>query len=221
MADTIIDFSKGTKKIGLIVRGKLGPDHHPDTMAQHADAVLQNGAPVGFFGEANGNRFNSIGMDMNGIVYDYSLLKRHREWYVDKNSAVAHRVVSTALVVDVTTQQAADFEAAWTKMAGSPGGFDILGSNCSTHASAAFIAAGIVSKDIPGLDTPDNLYDQLVVALPAGRRQSYTGFVGFTPKAAGGYDMVIQPYIASPAVAQPNPGSSLNSSVPNSSTSSR
>ena len=75
-------------------------------------------------------------------------------------------------------------------------------------AASAFIAAGVVNKTIPWMDTPDNLYQQLVDDLPAGRVVSYTGYIGFKPNPLGGYDMEMVPYVASPAVAAPNPGSS-------------
>src|SRR5437899_3777599 len=37
--------------IGLVVRGKTGPDDHPGVLDQHADCILPNGAPIGFFGD--------------------------------------------------------------------------------------------------------------------------------------------------------------------------
>jgi hypothetical protein len=36
--------------IGLIVRGKQNDSHSPGNMEQHADCILPNGQPVGFFG---------------------------------------------------------------------------------------------------------------------------------------------------------------------------
>jgi hypothetical protein len=208
MTDIVINFHQGTKRIGLIVRGKQGPNHHPDKLAQHADTVLADGSPEGFFGEGNDGSLNSIGLGMQGVVYDYDLLRINRPWYVDKSSAVTNRVVSTVLLIDVDQAGADKFKDAWDKMTTSPGDFNIVGGNCATHASAAFIAAGVVSKSIPWMDTPDNLYQQLVDTLPKGRVSSYTGFIGFTPNPLGGYDMEIVPYLASPAVNTPNPGSS-------------
>lgn len=208
MPDIVIDFSKGNKKIALVVRGKKGPNDHPGVMDQHADAILPDGAPIGFYGTANGSWANDVGMDMDGAVWTYWDLRRHRPWYVDERSAISHRVVSTVLIVDVTKSEADKFSAAWTRMVRRPGDFEILGNNCSTHASAAFMAAGIVSDSIPGLDTPDHLYEQLVDALPAGRRHSYTGFIGFAPRTGGGYNLTMRPYSPSPTVAAPNPGGS-------------
>lgn len=208
MPDTIIDFSKGPKKIALVVRGKQAPDHHPGKMEQHADAILQDGAPIGFYGTGNDRSSNNVGMSMQGVVYDYDALRKNRLWYVDVNSAVTYRVVSTVLVVEVDNATADKFGAAWDRMELNPGNFNIVGGNCSTHASAAFISAGVVKKTIPWLDTPDNLYEQLVDTIPASKRQSYTGFVGFTQRQGGGYNLVIRPYVASPKAVAPNPGSS-------------
>ena len=158
MADIVIDFHTGNKKIGLIVRGKQAPDHHPDKLAQHADTVLADGSPEGFFGERNDGSFNSVGLGMEGVVYDYALLRINRPWYVDKAAAVTNRVVSTVLLIDVDQPTADKFTDAWDRMTKSPGEFNIVGGNCATHASAAFIAAGVISKTIPWMDTPDNLY---------------------------------------------------------------
>jgi hypothetical protein len=208
MADIVIDFHTGSKKIGLIVRGKQGPDQHPGALEQHADVVLADGSPVGFFGEGNDGSFNSVGMSMQGVVYDYTALRRHRPFYVDQGSAISNRVVSTVAVIDVDQKTADAFKAAWERMKQSPGNFNIVGGNCATHASAAFISANILNQTIPWLDTPDNLYGQLMHDLPAGRVTSYTGYIGFMPSPFGGFDMVITPYAASPTITAPNPGSS-------------
>ncbi len=206
MPDVIVGFSTGPKKIALVVRGKQGPDHHPGKLEQHADCIQQNGAPIGFFGQGNDSTLNSAGLSMNGIVYDYPLFQRHRPQYVDLNMAVARRVVSTALLVEVDQTTANKFNEAWWRMRTNPGTFDIVGNNCATHASAAFIYAGVLGSTIPWMDTPDNLYDQLVDTIPAGRRTSYTGFMGFTPVSTG-FTLQSRPYVPSPTVNSPNQGS--------------
>jgi hypothetical protein len=168
MPDTIVGFTSGRNKVSLVVRGKQGPDHHPDKLDQHADCILQIGAPMGFFGEGNDGSLNGIGLGMNGVVYDYALFQRHRPQYVDLNMAVSRRVVSTVLMIEVDRTTANKFDEAWWRMRTNPGSFDIVGNNCATHASAAFIYAGLVTSGIPWMDTPDNLYGQLVDRIPAG-----------------------------------------------------
>ncbi len=207
MPDLRITFPNG--KVGLIVRGKLGPSHHPGNMEQHADCILPDGSPMGFFGEANGRRVNSIGMDMKGAVYDYAELRIHRLYYVDLASALAYSVVSTVLLVTASAAEAKAFAKYWHALDKSPGTFNLLGGNCSTHASDGFIAAGILSGGIPGVDTPDNLYAQLVSKKP-GATVSHTGYVGFNPKPSGGYDLVIRPYTAPAAPTPRARGSSSN-----------
>ena len=207
MADIVVGFAGGPPRIGLIVRGKLSATQHPGLMEQHADAILSDGSPVGFYGEGNGGSANRVGMMMQGVVYDYAELRKNRPFYVNVNSAVANRVVSTVLLIRVTAKQAKAFGDAWARMTTSPGDFNILGGNCSTHASAAFIAAGVLKDGIPGLDTPDNLYAQIVADLPAAAVQSLTGFIGFAPAPSGGYTMAVRPYVDTPAVNKPNPGS--------------
>jgi hypothetical protein len=207
MVDKVFSFSGGSTRIGLVVRGKLSATHRPDLMAQHADVILADGSPIGFYGEGNDGSSNGIGLGMQGVVYDYEAMRIQRPYYVQQDSAVTNRVVSTVLLIAVTPAQAKAFAASWAKMQTDPGNFNIVGGNCSTHASASFIDAGLVKNGIPGLDTPDKLYAQLVGELPAGSLESITGHIGFTADARGGYQMVVKPYIDSPAVNRPNPGS--------------
>jgi len=167
--------------VGLVVRGKVSHAHHPGNLEQHADCILSNGAPVGFYGTGGGSS-GSIGMGMSGVVWDYAGMLVHRPYYVDAAMAARYGVHSTILLVRVSGTEATAFDAAWTSMRSSPGGFNIVGNNCSTHASNAFIAAGILRGGIPGLDTPDHLFDQLY-ALPRAT-PVYSGFVGFTPAGA-------------------------------------
>ena len=195
-------------KVGLVVRGKLSAAHEPGNMEQHADCILPDGAPVGFFGEGDGDKLNSIGMSMKGAVYDHKELLIHRKPYVDFKTAIAYNVISTVLAIAVDKKQADLFKKYWSKLDKSPGTFNILGGNCSTHASESFVYAGILKNGIPGLDTPNNLYKQLVKVHGASTK-SYSGNVGFNANAkGGGFDVVIRPYIASPAVPAPNQSSS-------------
>lgn len=201
--------SAGQQRVGLIVRGKLGPNHHPGKMEQHADCILPNGAPVGFFGEGNDNSGNGIGLRMQGVVYDFARLEIERPYYVDRAKALAARVVSTVLLIGVDSAAAKLFEGAWDAMTQEPGDFNILGGNCASHASAAFIRAKIVGKQIPGLDTPDNLYMQLVRSVPKGQVSGITGFIGFVRKPGQtGFQLEVTPYVDAPTVNRPNPGSS-------------
>lgn len=75
-------------RIGLIVRGKFGPAHAPDLMAQHADVILPDGSPIGFFGEGpaysggslGSGSSNRSGMNLRGMVYDYELMRINRRY---------------------------------------------------------------------------------------------------------------------------------------------
>ena len=180
--------------------------HHPDLMAQHADVMLADGTIVGFYGEGDDRSGNGIGLNMNGVVYDRDAMRIQRPYYVDADAAIANRVVSTVLLIKVTRQQARRFAESWDRMTRHPGSFNIVGGNCSTHASASFIDAGVLPKGIPGLDTPDRLYAQIVDTLPAASLQSVTGFVGILPAPRGGFDLVVKPYVDTPATNRPNPG---------------
>ncbi|MEI2743427.1 MAG: hypothetical protein V9G63_13535 [Candidatus Competibacter sp.] len=197
MPTTLLPFpSEDT--IGLVVRGKTSPSHDPGALEQHADCILADGSPVGFFGEAGAGSsgrsgsgsWNSTGMNMKGVVYDYPLFKIHRPFYVGMAEAKRYSVKSTVLVITVSKAQALLFKDYWNKLKANPGSFYLLGHNCSTHASDAFIYAGIITGGIPGLDTPNNLYKQLVTSFT--QTVSHSGFLGFTPKAAGGYEVAVE-----------------------------
>jgi hypothetical protein len=176
-------------KVGLIVRGKTSPAHEPGVMEQHADVILPDGSPVGFFGEGNDGSFNKSGLGMDGTVYDFSELRKHRPYYIDCATARGYGVLSTFLIFAVSATEAKKFSDYWGGLDKSPGSFNILGGNCSTRASGSFQAAGILSGGIPGLDTPNNLYLQL------HREKGKTalvdsGYIGFSPRGRG-FDLVV------------------------------
>lgn len=191
--------------VGLIVRGKTSDSHSPGLMEQHADCILPDGGPVGYFGdEGDGSSgrtssgggsssvsWNRSGMNMKGFVAYYPEFQRIRPFYVNIDQAMKYGVQSTVLVIQITPEQAKIFTQTWKNMALSPGTFNILGGNCSTHASSAFVEAKILSQGIPGLDTPNNLYQQLKdKKKPAFK--SYSGYVGFKPSGFGGYDIYVE-----------------------------
>ncbi|MFN6955463.1 MAG: hypothetical protein ACK4PG_11775 [Acetobacteraceae bacterium] len=208
--DRYIMSEGGKIRIALVVRGKLGHAHHPGNMEQHADCILDDGSPIGFFGHGNNNSGNGIGLRMDGVVYQYPEFQTHRPWYVNTADAVSNRVVSTVLMIEVTRSTADAFKASWDAMILRPGNFNILGGNCATHASAAFIDAGVVSGGIPGLDTPDNLYGQLVRTVARAKLSAFSGHIGFVPRASGGYIIESIPYVYSPAANTPRGSTSSN-----------
>lgn len=179
-------------RIALIVRGKQNAAHEPDVDAQHADCILTDGSPVGFFGSGAGwsGVSGRVGMGLDGVVADYSWFIAHRPYYVDLTLAKRYGLISTVLTVDVSATAAAQFAAYWARLRLSPGDFELLGNNCSTHASDAFVSSGILPGGIPGIDTPNNLYKQLV-AVKRGLTKSYSGLVGFTKRASGGFDVEV------------------------------
>ena len=146
---TTLEFEGSS--VALIVRGKTGPKHEPGVMSQHADCVLPDGSPMGFFGgegvassgSSGSGSWNSIGMNMEGMVADYAGFQRIRPFYVDAKLAKKYGVISTILVVPAAPSQATAFALYWKGLLASPGSFQILGDNCSTHASEAFVKARI------------------------------------------------------------------------------
>jgi hypothetical protein len=199
--------------IGLIVRGKQNDSHSPGNMEQHADCILPNGQPVGFFGGggdassgssgstlgssigswANGPSisFNSTGINMKGNVAYHADMKRIRPMYIDSDLAKKYKVKSTVLLLQVSPTQAKLFSKYWAQLKLNPGAFNLLGGNCSTHASEAFMAAHIVSSGIPGLDTPNNLYKQLKEKYPAKSR-IFSGYIGAKHISGEKYDLVVE-----------------------------
>ena len=202
-----------TNTIGLVVRGKKSDTHNPGAMEQHADCVLPTGEPIGFFGDngdgssggssgSSSNRglsasWNSTGMNMKGVVANYNDLLKIRPFYVDFALAKKYQVISTLLLIQVTHEQGALFTQAWKNMKLSPGSFHILGGNCSSHASIAFVEAKLVNSSIPGLDTPNNLYKQLKAKM-TGKCKIYSGYIGFKPKTSGQYDILVEEITPTP-----------------------
>jgi len=158
---------------GLIVRGMWSKNHEPGLMEQHADVVIPDAEgrmkTRGYFGDQPGATGSSagsrasIGMGIAGISADM-------DWFLDpENKHIASVDLELAKLVDlksslilikVTWAQAADLDRYWEDLKEDPGTFYILGKNCSTAAAAGFEKADL-SKEIVGLDTPDNLFQQL------------------------------------------------------------
>lgn len=197
--------------IGLIVRGKKYDSHTPGVMEQHADCILSNGEPIGFFGEGGDSSsdssggpsysssgtsadgpsisLNSVGINMLGTVADYEKMKKIRPFYVDMALAKKYNIISTILLVKTTLNQTIMFDQFWKNLKLNPGAFHLLGANCSSHASEAFINAKIVAGGIPGLDTPNNLYKQIKIKMPT-KTKIYSGYVGFNKlPGANGYEI--------------------------------
>lgn len=198
--------------VGLIVRGKNNDMHNPGAMEQHADCILPNGEPVGFFGGegdassgSSGPIFkssisswqggpsvslNSTGINMKGMVAHYQDLRRIRPYYVDIISAKKYQVFSTVLLLEVTASQATLFKIFWETLKLNPGSFNILGGNCSTKAAKAFAHAKIITGGIPGLDTPNNLYKHLK-AKYKDVSKIFNGHIGAEPISGDRYDLVV------------------------------
>lgn len=189
------DISFAGDKVALVVRGKASAEHVPGKLEQHADCVRSTGAPVGYFGEGgegSGYLTSAVLIGIRGEVYDLDGFNRNRPFYVDAALARAYKVVSTALVVRVTGEQATSFDEYWDQLTKDPGTFRLLGKNCSTRASGAFRHAGILQSGIPGLDTPDNLYKQLVKQR-SDLCQSYSGYIGFSTARGSSFMRVETP----------------------------
>lgn len=208
-------YTIASNVIGLIVRGKENEQHNPSKMAQHADCLLPNGEPVGYFGAGGdgssgldssgsisgsiipswGNgpsgSWNQTGINMKGEVYYHADFLQKRPHYVDHVMAKQYNVISTVLLIQTTNTQADLFAKYWKNLSLNPGAFHLLGANCSTNASDAFIAANIVASGIPGLDTPDNLFEQLRSKY-TGNVRVFSGHVGASHVSGSNYDLIIE-----------------------------
>ncbi|MCL4436310.1 MAG: DUF4157 domain-containing protein [Thaumarchaeota archaeon] len=150
--------------VGLIVRGKWSKEHHPGVMEQHADVVVPSAAgemkTVGYFGDVGTGSSASSGMGLQGISADMNWFLTYRPYYVDLELAKLVDMKSSLILIKATQSQADTLSKYWEDLKADPGTFYILGANCSTAAAAGFEKAS-VTKEISGLDTPDNLFEQL------------------------------------------------------------
>ena len=178
---TKVPFAGGA--VGLIVRGKTSHAHSPGVLEQHADCILADGSPIGFFGEGDAAS-GSSGLGLDGAVYDFEEFQQKRPFYVNGASARGLKIVSAVLRITASSTQAARFRTFWTRLDADPDTFNILGGNCSTRASSAFVHAGLLGGGIPGIDTPDNLWRQLCT-IHRGRVTAAYGYIDFQPKGEG------------------------------------
>jgi hypothetical protein len=170
-------------KIAYIVRYKKSHAADAEEGGGHSDCIMPGGAPVGYFG---GGLVNA-----QGAVFGYSNFLASRPHYVNLPDARANPCVSTVLVMDVGRQRADAFRKSWLSMRAKTDGFTIMGNNCSTHASRACYAAGATrSPEVSGVDTPTNLYNQIVKDGLVPWR-AYTGYVGFKPIQSGADELMM------------------------------
>ncbi|WP_160121610.1 hypothetical protein [Rhodovarius lipocyclicus] len=168
--------------IGYVVRFKTSHTAPAEEGGGHSDCVLPSGAPVGYFGD---------GLVGNGYVYAYSNFAARRPHYVNMTDARAFPCQSTVLVLNVGAARAKAFQGSWYAMKAKTDGFRIAGNNCSTHASRAFFAAGVLGRpEIDGIDTPQNLFEQIIAE---GRAPwiSYSGYLDFSPLGSGSDEMLL------------------------------
>jgi hypothetical protein len=177
-----LSFADGAK-IAYVVRYKKNHMADAEEGGGHSDCILPGGAPVGYFGGGI--------VAAEGAVFGFSNFAAQRPHYVHLKDAKANRCISTVLVMEVGRQRADQFRNAWLAMRARTDGFTIMGNNCSTHASRACHAAGVTrSPEIQGVDTPTNLYDQIIRDGLVPWR-SYSGYLGFTPAQSGGNDLTL------------------------------
>lgn len=137
-------------KIALIVRGKRDHAHEPRMFEQHADVILADGSPMGFFGHKQPHVSGwsdrsattglvksttlKTGLNNKGVVFDYQGFRIARPWYVD--AAMAKQkvgVVSCVLVINVSESEAALFKGYWITLKSNPGLFNLVGYNFLEH----------------------------------------------------------------------------------------
>lgn len=182
MATAITLSFIGGSKIGYVVRYKPSHTESPPD-GGHSDCILPTGAPVGYFGSGV--------VGARGVVFAYSHFRASRPAYVNMTDARSTPCLSTILVMDVGPARARAFRDAWLAMRAKTDGFTIMGNNCATHASRACYAAGIIrTAEVSGVDTPNNLYEQIVDDGLVGWR-SYSGYLGFAPLASGTDELLL------------------------------
>jgi hypothetical protein len=192
-----LSFADGGK-IAYIVRYKKSHAADAEEGGGHSDCILPGGAPVGYFG---GGLVNAA-----GAVFGYSNFLASRPHYVNLSDAKANPCVSTMLVMEVGRQRADLFRKAWLSMRSKTDGFTILGNNCATHASRACYAAGATrSPEVSGVDTPTNLFKQ-IVKDGLVRWRSYTGYLGFKPIQSGADELQMSFAVTLQATQVPTEG---------------
>jgi len=175
--------------IALVVRGKTSRNAAPPGNG-HADVILPSGAPAGFFVHPREEAGGTTATNVPGCVYGYSTYSSYRPYYVNLADAHAGSTISGVLMIRATSREQNRFEQAWQYLRSRPGNFSIVGFNCASHAAIAFSHAGLAGLEIPGVDTPDNLFHALRARHASRCRDEY-GYLGFLPRESAMDEMML------------------------------
>lgn len=169
-------FPTGPERVGLIVRYKAARSAPCSDGFGHVDAILPSGEPMGFYSKT----FDLTAIvSADGEVKDYALTAASRPQYVSIKDARAKRCPSVALSIPVTRKQADTVTAEWARYRTSAMTYRAAGGNCATYIAEAWETAGIIKGGIPGLDTPDNLFEFVDGLFP--KADFAMGYFGFRP----------------------------------------
>src|SRR5512137_2705431 len=146
----------GPGEIGLACRYKAGPTVRSTDEGGHADAILPNGIPVGYY--ARTRRDRRLAILAPGMVRDHRALLRDRPEYMLADEARARRCPTTFCLVDV-------------------------GPRAALRFARTLAEVGAMPRRWPPPGSPDALFRALHRARPDARIA--TGFAEFVPEGDG------------------------------------
>jgi hypothetical protein len=171
----------GPGEIGLACRYKAGPTARSTDEGGHADAILPNGVPVGYY--ARTRRDRRLAILAPGMVRDHRSLLRDRPEYMLADDARARRCPTTFCLVDVGPRAALRFARIWDELTERPPYFVAVGGNCAQVIARALVEVGAMPRRWPPPGSPDALFRALHRARPDARIA--TGFAEFVPEGDG------------------------------------
>jgi hypothetical protein len=179
----------GPDEIGIACRYKAGPGVRSTDEGGHADAILPNGVPIGYY--ARTKRDRRLAIIAPGMVKRGEALRAHRPEYMDAAGAHARRCPTTFAIIPVGAARAAAFAREWERLAAQPPHFFAIGGNCAQVIHGALVRAGALPRRLLAPGSPDALFRAVHRAHPEARIAS--GFASFVADAAGGYRIELLP----------------------------
>lgn len=186
---TVAPKNERTVQIGILLRKQFTKDlTDTERRYRHIQVLLADQGIVGYNKMPQDISFFRYAFTKTpGQVRDLEILKNlpERRHYIDAfyaqdaeyHGESGYKMVTDWIKFNVTPQQASALEKSWLELQQDTPKFRLFGLNCASRAAEMFVKAGILPHGLPGLDTPEAVYERIKEYYPDATCE--TGYFGY------------------------------------------